>query len=170
MRNSRIVTPYKDKTDKGDCNNYCGISLFAMTGKLFARIILKRLQELARRIVPDLQCGFRSSRSTTNMIFTLRQPQAKMPRTEEASLHSPRWSYESIWHSQQTSTLHGIRKYWLPSHSPQTDNFLPSRHESLHLVCWQNIRLFWHSERSEAGMCSCPDLFQNLSCCFSAMC
>ena len=77
MRNAKIVTLYKNKGDKGDCNNYRGISLLSITGKVFARIILKRLQTLAERILPESQCGFRAGRSTTDMIFTLRQLQEK---------------------------------------------------------------------------------------------
>ena len=77
MRNAKIVTLYKNKGDKGDCNNYRGISLLSITGKVFARIILKRLQKLAEQILPESQCGFRAGRSTTDMIFTLRQLQEK---------------------------------------------------------------------------------------------
>ena len=77
MRNAKIVTLYKNKGDKGDCNNYRGISLLSITGKAFARIILKRLHKLAERVLPESQCGFRAGRSTMDMIFTLRQLQEK---------------------------------------------------------------------------------------------
>lgn len=75
MRNANIITLYKGKGDRGDCNNYRGISLLSIVGKLFARVILTRLQRLAERVYPEAQCGFRSGRSTTDMIFTLRQLQ-----------------------------------------------------------------------------------------------
>lgn len=77
MRDAKIVTLYKNKGDKGDCNNYRGISLLSVAGKAFARVILSRLQKLAERVLPETQCGFRSGRSTTDMIFTLRQIQEK---------------------------------------------------------------------------------------------
>ena len=38
MRDTNIVTLYKNKGDRSDCNNYCGISLLSIVGKLFARI------------------------------------------------------------------------------------------------------------------------------------
>ena len=53
MRDSNIITLYKNKGDPGDCKNYCGISLLSIIGKLFAYIILPRLQILADRIYPE---------------------------------------------------------------------------------------------------------------------
>jgi len=77
MRDANIITLYKNKGDRGDCNNYRGISLLSIIGKLFARIVLTRLQTLAERIYPESQCGFRSQRSTIDMIFSVRQLQEK---------------------------------------------------------------------------------------------
>ncbi|KAI8495103.1 hypothetical protein Bbelb_270890 [Branchiostoma belcheri] len=77
MCNAKIVTLYKNKGDRGDCNNFRGISLLSITGKAIARIVRKRLQTLAERVLPESQCGFRAGRSTTDMIFTLRQLQEK---------------------------------------------------------------------------------------------
>ncbi|XP_047993557.1 uncharacterized protein LOC125231993 [Leguminivora glycinivorella] len=77
MRDANIVTLYKGKGDRGDCNCYRGISLLSIVGKLFARVVLTKLQKLAERVYPEAQCGFRSQRSTTDMIFTLRQLQEK---------------------------------------------------------------------------------------------
>ena len=58
-------------------NNYRGISLLSVVGKVFARVALQRLQQVAERVYPESQCGFRVQRSTTDMIFTLRQLQEK---------------------------------------------------------------------------------------------
>ena len=52
MRDANIITLYKNKGDRSDCNNYRGISLLSIVGKLFARIILRRLQVLEERIYP----------------------------------------------------------------------------------------------------------------------
>eukprot|EP00106_Octopus_bimaculoides_P018631 XP_014786073.1 PREDICTED: uncharacterized protein LOC106880583 [Octopus bimaculoides] len=83
MRDANIITLYKNKGDRGDRNNYHGISLLSTVGKTFARVILPRLQVLASRIYPESQCGFRRSRSTTDMIFSICQLQKsreqKMP-------------------------------------------------------------------------------------------
>ncbi|KAL8581326.1 hypothetical protein ACOMHN_034405 [Nucella lapillus] len=74
MRDANIITLYKNK---GDCNNYRGISLLSIVGKAFARVVLNRLQSPAERVYPEAQCGFRAERSTIDMIFSLRQLQEK---------------------------------------------------------------------------------------------
>ena len=77
MRDANIITLFKNKGDRSDCNNYRGISLLSIVGKTFARVILNRLQLLAERVFPESQCGFRAERSTVDMIFSLRQLQEK---------------------------------------------------------------------------------------------
>ena len=76
MRDASIVTLYKNKDDRSDdCNNYRGISLLKIVGKLFARVALKRLQVLAERVYSELQCGFCANRSTIDTVCSLRQLQ-----------------------------------------------------------------------------------------------
>ena len=43
MRDANIVTLYKNKGDWGDCNNYRGISLHNIVGKLFTKVVLMKL-------------------------------------------------------------------------------------------------------------------------------
>ena len=60
------------------CDNHRGISLLSTAGKILGRVILNRLtEELAHKILPESQCGFRSGRGTANMVFTARQIQEK---------------------------------------------------------------------------------------------
>ena len=73
----KFIQLYKNKGSRNDCNNYRGISLLNIAGKILSRIILPRLQKLGERIYPESQCGFRSGRSTVDMIFSLRQVQEK---------------------------------------------------------------------------------------------
>ena len=77
MRDSKIITLYKNKGERSDCNNYRGISLLSIVGKAYARVVLNRLQKLAERVYPESQCGFRASRSTIDMVFSVRQLQEK---------------------------------------------------------------------------------------------
>jgi hypothetical protein len=66
MRDAKIVTLYKNKGDRSDCN---------IVGKAFARIVLSRLQVFADCVFPESQCGFRAKRSTIEMVFFFRQLQ-----------------------------------------------------------------------------------------------
>ena len=77
MRDANIITLYKNKGDRSDCNIYRGISLLCIVGKVFVRVALARLQTLASRIYPESQCGFRAGRSTVDMMFSHRQLQEK---------------------------------------------------------------------------------------------
>lgn len=77
MRDAKIITLYKNKGERSDCNNYRGISLLSIVGKAYARVMLNRLQILAERIYPEAQCGFRAGRSTIDMVFSVRQIQEK---------------------------------------------------------------------------------------------
>ncbi len=65
---------YKQKGDRAVCGNSRGISLFSIAGKVLAKIMLSRLVEhISEAVLPKTQCGFRKSRSTTDMFFVLRQ-------------------------------------------------------------------------------------------------
>ena len=77
MRDAKIITLFKNKRERSDCNNYRGISLLSVIGKGFAKVILMRLQKLAERVYPESQCGFRAGRSTIDMAFSLRHLQEK---------------------------------------------------------------------------------------------
>ena len=56
-----IIVPIPKKGDLRSCNNWRGISLLDVAGKLFARIIQNRLQDIAEFVLPDSQCGFRKA-------------------------------------------------------------------------------------------------------------
>ena len=53
MRDAKIITLFKNKGERSDCNNYRGISLLSVIGKVFAKVILIRLQKLAERVYPE---------------------------------------------------------------------------------------------------------------------
>ena len=55
-----------------DCNNYRGITLLSVPGKVFNRIILERLKSAVDITLRDEQEGFRKNRSCTDEIATLR--------------------------------------------------------------------------------------------------
>nr|VZI15267.1 unnamed protein product [Spirometra erinaceieuropaei] len=78
LKDATIVHLYKRKGNRQVCDNHRGISLLNITGKIFARILLNRLNnQLEQGLLPESQCGFRRHRGTTDMIFAARQLQEK---------------------------------------------------------------------------------------------
>ena len=67
-RNASLV-PVPKKGDLLSCDNWHGISLMDVVGKVFARIIQQHLQAIMEKEVADSQCGFHCSRGCTDMVF-----------------------------------------------------------------------------------------------------
>ena len=78
FRDATVVSLFKNKGSRADCCNYRGISVLSFAGKILVRVILNRLiANISEDNLPEAQCGFRPNRSTTDMIFTVRQVQEK---------------------------------------------------------------------------------------------
>nr|VZI47363.1 unnamed protein product [Spirometra erinaceieuropaei] len=78
FKDATIVHLYKRKGNRQVCDNHRGISLLSIAGRIFARILLNRLNNrLEQGLLPESQCGFRRHRGTTDMIFAARQLQEK---------------------------------------------------------------------------------------------
>nr|VZI32221.1 unnamed protein product [Spirometra erinaceieuropaei] len=78
FKDATIVHLYKRKGNRQVCDNHRGISLLNIAGKIFARILLNRLNNhLEQGLLPESQCGSRRHRGTTDMIFAARQLQEK---------------------------------------------------------------------------------------------
>ena len=70
FKDANIVTIWKRKGSKSDFNNYRGISLLAIAGKILGRVLLKKLETtIIEPVLHESQCGFRATRGTTDMIF-----------------------------------------------------------------------------------------------------
>ena len=69
-----LVILYKGKGKKSLCGSYRGITLLKAVGKVFARLMINRLNEaVSPNILPEAQCGFRPGRGTVDMISAARQ-------------------------------------------------------------------------------------------------
>ena len=68
-----LLVPVPKKGDLSCCDNWKGISLLYMIGKLFARVLNDRLQLVVEETVSDSQCQLRAGRSCVDMIFCVRQ-------------------------------------------------------------------------------------------------
>ena len=68
-----LIVPIHKKGDKGDPNNYRGITLISTFAKIFSLVLRNRLNTWceANEIFNDLQFGFRNQRSTSDCIFIL---------------------------------------------------------------------------------------------------
>ena len=78
FKDASIVYIYKRKGDRTSCDNYRGVFLLSIAGKILTRLILNRLlTHLEQDLLPESQCGFREGRGTADMIFASRQLQEK---------------------------------------------------------------------------------------------
>ena len=68
-----IVPLYKGKGDKCECRIYRGISLLSVVGKLFGRVLIKRVRSGTECAIGDEQCGFRQGRGCMDQVSAVRQ-------------------------------------------------------------------------------------------------
>ena len=72
------ITLFKNNGKKANCENYHGISLMSIVGKILAWVILNCLiSSVSEESTPESQCGFRPGCSIVDMVFSLRQVQNK---------------------------------------------------------------------------------------------
>ena len=67
-----IIIPLPKKGDLKDCNNWRGIALLSVPGKVMSGIILERIKAAIDCSLRQQQAGFRKGRSCCDQIFTLR--------------------------------------------------------------------------------------------------
>ena len=67
-----VVPVWKRKDDRQDCNNYRGVTLLSVPGKVFARIVLGRVRHHLLEHQRPEQSGFTPKRSTIDRILALR--------------------------------------------------------------------------------------------------
>ena len=68
-----ILVPVPKKGNLHCCDNWRGIALLDVVGKLVGRVIQNHLQRVAECVLPESQCGFWRGRGCTDMIFVVRQ-------------------------------------------------------------------------------------------------
>ena len=56
-----IVPIYKGKGDRSECKNYRGTSLISIPGKVYGRILIKKVRSLTEGLMEE-QCEFKSGR------------------------------------------------------------------------------------------------------------
>ncbi|KAK3572306.1 hypothetical protein QTP86_030244 [Hemibagrus guttatus] len=66
-----VVVPLFKKGDRRVCSNYRGITLLSLPGKVYSRVLERRVQPLVEPRIQEEQCGFRPSRGTLDQLYTL---------------------------------------------------------------------------------------------------
>ena len=68
-----IVSLHKGRGDKCECSNSRGISLLSVVGKLYGRVLIKRVRAVTERVIREQQCGFRQGRGCMDQVFAVRK-------------------------------------------------------------------------------------------------
>ncbi|KAK3556749.1 hypothetical protein QTP70_016703 [Hemibagrus guttatus] len=66
-----VVVPLFKKGDWRVCSNYRGITLLSLPGKVYSRVLERRVRPLVKPWIQEEQCGFRPSRGTLDQLYTL---------------------------------------------------------------------------------------------------
>ena len=54
-------------------NNFRGISLLSVVGKVYGRVLINRIRDKTENVIAEVQGGFRRGRGCTDQIFTVRR-------------------------------------------------------------------------------------------------
>ncbi|KAI3359405.1 hypothetical protein L3Q82_002908 [Scortum barcoo] len=66
-----VVVPLFKKGDRRVCSNYRGITLLSLPGKVYARVLERRIRPIVDPWIQEEQCGFRPGRGTLDQLYTL---------------------------------------------------------------------------------------------------
>ncbi|GAA6083977.1 receptor-type tyrosine-protein phosphatase F-like, partial [Tachysurus ichikawai] len=66
-----VVVPLFKKGDRRMCSNYRGITLLSLPGKVYARVLERRIRPIVEPRIQEEQCGFRPGRGTLDHLYTL---------------------------------------------------------------------------------------------------
>ena len=96
---SSILIPVFKKGDKTVCSNYRGISMIDAAAKIFAKILVNRLNVERENRIRHSQAGFRPGRGCTDHLFSLRrilEHRSKYQQTTIACFIDFRAAFDSI--------------------------------------------------------------------------
>ncbi len=68
-----VVVPLFKKGDRRVCSNYRGITLLSLPGKVYSRVLERRIRPIVEPRIQEEQCGFRPGRGTLDQLYTLRR-------------------------------------------------------------------------------------------------
>ena len=97
----QLVIPLHKKGTYDDCDNFRGIALLSVPGKVFCRVIQCRLKGKANQMLRENQCGFRKGRGCADQLFSLRM---LMERARE--FHKPHTHTHTQAHTRTHTHTH----------------------------------------------------------------
>ena len=115
-KDAELVPLYK-KGDRMKCDNYRGISLLSVPGKVLSLILLECLKKIIEPQLLEAQCGFREGRGTMDQIWAFRQLVEKsLEHRSELCLCFIDLSkaYDSV---NREALMAVLRKYGVPTHT-----------------------------------------------------
>ncbi|KAI3369442.1 hypothetical protein L3Q82_007488 [Scortum barcoo] len=68
---SSITQAEVTEGDRRVCSNYRGITLLSLPGKVYARVLERRIRPIVDPRIQEEQCGFRPGRGTLDQLYTL---------------------------------------------------------------------------------------------------
>ena len=68
-----IVPFYKRKGDRLECKNFRDISLLAIPGKVYGRVLIEKVREITEDLIGEEQSGFRMGRGCVDQVFVMEQ-------------------------------------------------------------------------------------------------
>ncbi|KAI3355453.1 hypothetical protein L3Q82_018289 [Scortum barcoo] len=100
------------KGDRRVCSNYRGITLLSLPGKVYARVLERRIRPIVDPRIQEEQCGFRPGRGTLDQLYTLHRVLEGLWEFAQTSPHVLCGSGEGIrpcpsWYSVGCSTSMG---------------------------------------------------------------
>ena len=163
-----IITLYKNKGDRSDCNNYYGISLHHR--KALCSCCPKRLQVLADRIytwTPSVV----SEHSNQWLTWTSLLDNYKRSAGNGGNLCTLlllTWQKPLILSTEmdcsRSSTVLGALQ------SAQYDQLVALKHKRHHYLWLLGIQIVWHMLQSKIRLCTCPNIVWHILChCWSML-
>ena len=103
---ARVVPICKGKGDKCECSNSRNISLLSVVGKLYGRVLIKKVRSITECAIGEEQCGFRQGRGCMDQVFAIRQVCEKYLTNGKDVF----WAFMDLEMTYDTIDRHGMRQ------------------------------------------------------------
>ena len=111
----QLTIPLHKKVAHNHCDNFRGIALLSVPGKVFCKVIQKRLAERGSMLLRENQCGFHAKRGCIDQVVALRVL-AEKARENNTPLYLCFVDLRKACDLVNRDTLWAVllKKYWIP--------------------------------------------------------